>query len=127
MELNTVFKFVSGTVSYDTADVFLVRVDPGITKTDELLNALYYTLWFPGYFGFNWNALDDCLTDLAWIDESRIVIVHRQLPDIPEVDLKVYLEILRDAVLRWRENDDHQFDVVFAENDRAVIEGLLAA
>ncbi|NHT17178.1 barstar family protein [Cellulomonas sp. IC4_254] len=28
-------------------------------------------LEFPGYFGFNWSALEDCLTDLDWFATPR--------------------------------------------------------
>lgn len=47
------FKFSEGVPSYDAAEVFYVRIDPGISVPGELLRSLYYLLWFPGYFGFN--------------------------------------------------------------------------
>jgi len=70
-DCNNVFKFSDGSVSYDTGEVFFARLDPLIANTDELLRSLYYLLWFPGYFGFNWNALEDCLSDLDWINEKK--------------------------------------------------------
>lgn len=73
-DVSSVFKFVSGSVSYDTGDVFLVKLDPNINNTDDLFNSLYYTLWFPGYFGFNWNAqwktvsvILNGLTKIIWL------------------------------------------------------------
>lgn len=124
-DLDSIFKFTSGKVSYDTGEVFFVKLDPNISKTDDLFNALYYSLWFPGCFGFNWNALEDCLTDFEWIGEYHIVIFHSRLPNIPDSDLKVYLEILRDVVIKWRGYDDHQFDVIFKESDEVAVENIL--
>ena len=89
------------------------------------MKALYQLLWLPGYFGFNWNALQDCLTDLSWIRERRVVLEHAELPNIPETELKIYLEILRDAVLSWKNGDDHCLEVVFNALDRDRVTVLL--
>ena len=110
MELN--FKFIEGSASYNTAEVFFARIDPTIASTDELLKSIYYLLWFPGYFGFNWNALEDCLTDFNWLSESKIVIAHDNIPKIDERDLQIYLDILNSSVLDWKQNDQHDLEVV---------------
>ncbi|WP_416383711.1 barstar family protein [Pseudomonas guariconensis] len=68
------FKFVDIPPSYDAAEVFYVRIDPSIGVAEELIRALYYLLWLPGYFGFNWDALYDCLRDLSWIPCHKIVL-----------------------------------------------------
>jgi hypothetical protein len=94
-----------GSLRFNTSEVFYARLVPEIYKSEHLLEALYQLLWFPGYFGFNWNALHDCLTDLSWIREKRVVLEHAGLPNLPEAELKIYLEILRDSVLDWKDED----------------------
>lgn len=122
---NDVFRFIDGPVSYDTGKVFFARLDPLISNTDELLRSLYYLLWFPGYFGFNWNALEDCLRDFSWVSEEKIIIAHDALPNISNDDLKIYLEILRDTVLDWYGYEKHTLKVVFQKKDRERITKIL--
>jgi RNAse (barnase) inhibitor barstar len=117
--------FTFGPLAFDTSEVFYARLRPDIYKNEQLLQALYQVLWLPGYFGFNWDALHDCLTDLFWIPERRVVLEHAGLPNIPEVELKIYLEILRDAVVDWEDGDDHCFEVVFNAQDRDRVIELL--
>jgi Barstar (barnase inhibitor) len=121
------FKFVANFPSYDTATVFYAHLDPEIGRVSELLNAIYYLLWFPGYFGFNWDALYDCLRDLNWIPHCQVVLVHSCVPKISEEDLKVYLAILRDSVLDWGVNEDHSLEIIFPASDEFIIRNLLTA
>jgi len=103
----------------------LVRVDPSINDTEELLRSLYCLLWFPGYFGFNWNSLYDFLRDLDWISERKVLIVHESLPGIPDSDLRIYLDVLKDCILDWINDEKHQLEVVFHEKDKDKIERLM--
>jgi RNAse (barnase) inhibitor barstar len=119
------FTFVEITPSYDSAKVFYVRIDPSIQAAEELIRSLYDLLWLPGYFGYNWDALYDCLRDLSWMPCHKVVLVHESLPELPRDDLKIYLEILRDSVLDWIGDDGRELEVVFKEVDRAVAESLL--
>lgn len=121
------FKFFDVMPSYDAAEVFYVRIDPEISLSKELLKALYFQLWFPGYFGFNWDALSDCLRDLGWISCRKVVLVHQALPNLPEKDLKIYLEVLRDAIIDWVGDDEHELEVFFHINDKCAVEALLAS
>jgi RNAse (barnase) inhibitor barstar len=46
---------------------------PGAT-TASLLQAVSAALRFPDYFGENWDALDDCLKDMAWLPAAGCVL-----------------------------------------------------
>ena len=52
----------------------------GMQNSDEVFAFYCAALSFPGYFGWNWDAFDECIHDLYWIDGTTIHIVH---PDIP--------------------------------------------
>ena len=63
-------------------------------------------LQFPEYFGENWDALRDCLRDLSWLSENKVVIYHEELPRlVAEGDLATYLDILH-CTVREREFED---------------------
>jgi RNAse (barnase) inhibitor barstar len=74
----------------------------------ELLAALADGLEFPEWFGGNWDALEDCLMDLSWIDAPGYVIV---LADCDELigespdDFTVALEVFDGAATFWHETE----------------------
>lgn len=81
---------------------FVLAVPPGILSKAELLAALAEAGRFPGYFGNNWDALQDCLRDLNWIDSRKVVILHSDVPlqESPS-ECRIYLEILQTALDDW--------------------------
>jgi len=107
--------------AYDTSRVFYARLNSEIYKPSQLFDALNHLLWLPGYFGFNWNALFECLTDFHWIKERDIVLVHDELPKLGNSELRIYLSVLRDAVLDWESDEKHRLEVVFSESDRECV------
>ena len=86
-----------------------------VRSTSELLTTLAAKLQFPDNFGMNWNALIDCLSDFYWMEERRIVIVHDEMPDIPQGELAHYVGSLLFAMSRYHGRPDahDEFDVVF--------------
>jgi len=84
-------------------DVRVALIPAKISETDELLKRVAAALNFPEPFGETWDALDECINDLSWIPEKRIVIFH---PDLPlagaPADLKIYVSCLSDAVGEWK-------------------------
>ncbi len=55
-------------------DVARIRLDEARGKS-ELLDAIAAALEFPDWFGGNWDALEDCLTDLDWRGGAGHVLV----------------------------------------------------
>jgi hypothetical protein len=63
------------------------------------------TLQFPLYFGENWDAFDECLTDLAWLPGDAYVLVVGQsihlLDKEPPGEFERLLKILEKAGEEW--------------------------
>jgi hypothetical protein len=55
---------------------FLVKgLDSSLIKDDEsLFTSVSYALGFPGYFGSNWDSMDECLIDLDLSSYSGVVL-----------------------------------------------------
>jgi RNAse (barnase) inhibitor barstar len=102
---------------HDPAAV-VVRMPRGIRSKQKLLAVLADKLNFPRYFGWNWDALHDCLTDA--VNSEQVVIVHGDLPFGPHSELRrIYLAILRD--LSQRTDLGEPLRVVFAVADKDAV------
>ncbi|WP_446216274.1 barstar family protein [Micromonospora sp. IBHARD004] len=61
-------------------------------------------LLFPGYFGWNWDALSDCLRDLNWLPADGYLIVVENAPRLlssSAEDQHTLFRILSRAVHHW--------------------------
>lgn len=90
----------------------------------QLLRQLNDKLLFP-YFGFNWDALYDCLRDFNWVRQRKIIIIHDDLPKIERHSLKIYINILIDAMNDWKEGEEHSLDIIFPKQYEQEIASLL--
>jgi hypothetical protein len=64
-----------------------------------LLNNFAAALGFPDWFGHNWDALEDCITDLSWRDApGYVLLIERPRPGD---DLGVLVDILRSSAEFW--------------------------
>lgn len=83
------------------------RIDlAGCADKTALLARIAAALHFPPWFGHNWDALDDCLTDLSWQPAAGYVLLlehggaYRQRHS---ADFDTLLAILRDSSAYWAE------------------------
>ncbi len=112
------FEFVEDTTGFRAPGWHVVRLDGRLRRKRDLLRALASELKFPGYFGENWDALEECLADLSWLGEPPgVVLVHKYLPLADQQQRKVYLDILRQAQV----NSQRPFRVVFSCNLQAEV------
>lgn len=64
---------------------------------ETLMHALYQSLRFPGYFGFTWDSLKDCLVALEGMDGRKFILVFSDLRQLPSEDRSTFLETVADA------------------------------
>ena len=105
---------------------YVARLPLGLMTTSDLLAAIATQLRVPEYFGFNWNALSDCLRDFHWLQQHTVVLVHQDLPKVSDSELLIYLELLVDAVQSWQPGEVHALRVVFPEHSRTNVLRLIA-
>ena len=79
-----------------------------IRDKQSFLQKVAEVMRFPDYFGYNWDALEECITDLDWCPAARYILIY----DYPEAfskaepeQWKIAYDILRSAVEYWQEID----------------------
>ncbi|MDQ7781597.1 MAG: barstar family protein [Desulfomonilaceae bacterium] len=96
-----------------------------VQDKNQFLSVFAKALQFPAYFGFNWDALEDCLTDLSWHEADGYVIVYTRFDVFFEHDpeeARTALDIMSDCADFWRGQgktflmllgsiDEHLFDL----------------
>jgi RNAse (barnase) inhibitor barstar len=78
-----------------------------IARKEQLLNHVATALHFPKDFGHNWDALEECLTDMDWVDADGYVIYYEHIEGLQAAgdQFDTFVEILRDAVQSWKDDD----------------------
>ena len=102
-----------------------VTIDDSTQSKVELLRRIARELSFPDYFGENWDALIDCLSDLSWSQAAEAVIDHANLPRLSPGDLRLYLESLIDAAARRTAEMSPRLRLVFRVQDRKAVASAL--
>lgn len=107
------FQFTNDRPQDDDATL-VVRIPEGRNRKRRLLADYAAQLRLPGYFGWNWDAFEECLRDLTWLEGVRtVIVVHRDIPfaESPE-HRDIYLSILQDR-LSWSHPRCPRFQVIF--------------
>lgn len=91
----------------ETPETLWRPLAPQSIDREGLLAALGQALDFPDYYGQNWDAAWDCLTELDW-PADRLLAVRLPIAagsDVDEAALETFLELLADACQHWAEQD----------------------
>jgi hypothetical protein len=88
-----------------------------MSETAGLMAEFARVLRFPAYFGKNWDALSDCLTDLSWFDARShfvLAIDHWDYCASP-----ILQDILQETVTFWADSETPLY--VLLRSDQANI------
>jgi len=96
----------------------VVAIDAGTNVLDAMARALD----FPDWFGANWDALEDSLSDLAWRKGEGHVLLLRSYPAGDE--LGVLIDVLRSAAEYWAGRGKPFFAVFIDPQKRLALAGL---
>jgi RNAse (barnase) inhibitor barstar len=103
-------------------DAKAVILPTNLKSKAELFTFLRKAVPLPDYFGDNWDALEECLADLSWLPDSKITLVHQDIPLEPDSsEQRTYLQILENVA-----SESGLLQVVFPERCRHKIARLLS-
>ena len=71
----------------------------------DFLQEAAEAMHFPDYFGNNWNAFDECISDLEWIPAQGYIIFYSNFMKFAKKDpnqFKIALSIFQVAVDYWQ-------------------------
>ena len=79
-----------------------------ITSKQAFLKQAAEAMEIPTYFGNNWDAFDECITDLTWCPAQRYVILYDYADIFAQAEPTQYqiaLDILNSAKKYWEANN----------------------
>ncbi len=85
-----------------------------------LMHKIAASLGFPEWFGENWDALEDCLTDLSWREAQGHVLVFEGFQFLPSDDLGILIDVLIAAAEFWA-GRGRPFFAVFIDPERSLM------
>jgi hypothetical protein len=91
-----------------------------VTEKTALLHRIAAKLGFPDWFGENWDALEDCLTDLSWREARGHVLAFEGFQFLPAADLGVLIDVLITATEFWPARGT-PFFAVFIDPERTLL------
>lgn len=84
-----------------------------------LLRSIAQALEFPAWFGENWDALEDCLTDLSWRKAAGEVLLLEGVGALPLDERGTLIDVLGSAAEFWAQQG-RPFFAVFVDPERAL-------
>jgi hypothetical protein len=84
----------------------------GAAGKEALMERLARALEFPRWFGGNWDALEDCLSDLSWSVAAGHVLLIEGAGELPGDERGILLDILASAAASWAERKRPFFAVI---------------
>ena len=105
----------------------VVRIPAGVKRKRQLLATLSSSLKFPDYFGGNWDALEECLGDLSWLNGvTKLTLIHADVPCAENRQtLATYLAILQTRIWDKAPQSRLELRVVFPQASREVVQTIL--
>ena len=99
------------------------RIDlSGAPDKEALMERIARALEFPRWFGGNWDALEDCLTDLSWSTKAGgHVLLLEGAAKLPADECGILVDVLAAAAAWWIDRK-RPFFAVFLDGSPALPE-----
>jgi RNAse (barnase) inhibitor barstar len=90
-----------------------------IRDKDQFLKQASLALRFPEYFGNNWDAFADCLTDMSWHETDGFVILYDHFDSLAAHsprDFEMALDIFKESTEFWHNRGKALFVLLYGKS-----------
>jgi RNAse (barnase) inhibitor barstar len=97
-------RFIEEIKAQSPDNTYFASIDlSGISSLDDLYKQFIDVFRFPDYFGYNWDAFEECINDLDWLDAKSYILIVKDIEKLklPENVIRIFLRILKDAADEW--------------------------
>ncbi len=80
----------------------------GVRHKEDFLRAASKALQFPAYFGSNWDAFEECITDLCWLEaDGYALLIYNPgtFQECEPAEMETARAIFEDAAVYWKDQD----------------------
>ena len=88
-----------------------------IELSNDVFGVVAKSLNFPEWFGRNWDALEDCLSDLSWRQALGYVLLFRNFEALDQDQLGILIDVLASSAEFWA-GRGKTFFAVFIDPER---------
>lgn len=96
-----------------------------VTNKAEFIKAAAEAMNFPGYFGDNWDAFNDCINDLSWLAANGYILLYTHPDNFAQNDpleWSIALDVFQEAVEYWAGTDTPMY--VLLKTDTLALDQL---
>ncbi len=71
------------------------------------------------YFGYNWDAFNDCINDLSWFSAAGYILLYSQPEKLAQNDHSewlIALDVFQEAVEYWARTDTPMYVLLKTES-----------
>lgn len=94
---------------------------------DDVFNEFSTAYQFPEYFGCNWDAFNECINDLDWINANAFAMLllnfDSMMTNCELYNIQILIKILNNTCLNWKngsedgfQKSDTPFHIIFHSN-----------
>ncbi|MFH1197588.1 MAG: barstar family protein [bacterium] len=92
------YKKIKDNLYTKTNNPGLIEIDiNNVTSTRELFSVFIEKMKFPNYFGFNWDAFDECIRDLSWLEfKCKYLVIQNSMNYFinDKLEMEIFIQIL---------------------------------
>jgi RNAse (barnase) inhibitor barstar len=76
-----------------------------IKNKQDILETFKQIFRFPDYFGYNWDALEECINDLNWLNSKAylLILINPDKMQLTEQDFQLLFSILLNSANNWKQ------------------------